>query len=779
VDGVAVDLRALQAPDHATRGIGRYTLQLIEGIEARDPSAVRAYVVDPAFPLHLEAQRLLQTGKLRRSDSVELTDAPPRVFHTTSPFAEGSSRDAPALPDWATAEVRLIATAYDLIPARFPDVYLRADSDRRWYQHRLALLPLCDRILSISESTSRDLIELAGVPDSRIVTVHGAAGPGFGPGELAADVIRAELTSVDPERVASGFVLVPTGIEWRKNLDRLLQAWSMVDPALRHRTPLVVQCHLAPDARCHLDERIRSLGLRDSVLMTGEVGDAELVALYRSATLVVFPSLYEGLGLPVLEARACGSPVVCSDSSSMAEIVERPEARFDPMDPADIARVVELHLRDPSLRSDLAADPVPERYELDAVCRLVLGVYRDLATGRGRIVASRRPRIAVASPVPPQLSGPSAYMAALLEHLVDLCDVTLLTSVEPAAVVVPAGIRVERITSLPLLELAEGRFDEVVYFIGNSPFHVEELRMLRRRPGCVILHDARLTILHSELAVSHPEEMPGGFGGALHRMYPGRYPGVMGGSGYLPLPEEGLYGVLMVRDVAELATRLFVHSSHAADLVELDCGRRPEVVFPIPSPPVNDADPAPGEQLVASFGFVSPAKRSELVLESMVGLPDVDLALVGDSGEEFLQSLRRRADELDIGDRVHVTGRIDAGAYDAWLARSTVAVQLRMHSNGESSASVAETLAAGVPTVVTDIGTFSEYPDDVVVKVPVDLGPRELAAVLRQLLADSDRREELRNAGRRYAAEHSYRHAARPWLSTLGVVRSGSSVGGW
>ena len=780
--GVAVDLRALQAPDHAVRGIGRYSLQLIEAIEARDPTAVQWYLVDPSFPVHREAQRLFRTSKLRRSDSVELRESPPRVLHLTSPFAEGARRDAPVLPDWVGAEVRLVATAYDLIPARFGEVYLRTDADRRWYQRRLALLRSCDRLLSISWSTTADLVELAGVPESRITTVHGAPGPAFQPSLGAVDEVRAGLTSVDPRRVGSGFVLVPTGIEWRKNLDRMLQAWSMVDPALRDRTPLVVQCHLGPDARAHLLERIDSLGLRGTVLLSGGVGDPELVSLYRSATLVVFPSLYEGLGLPVLEARACGAPVVCSDSSSMAEIVERPGARFDPSDPGDIARVVQTYLSDPSSRSELVDDPVPDRYDLDVLCQKVLEVYHGLLVDRPRIVTqSDRPRIAVASPVPPQLSGPSEYMARLLEHLPEFSDVTLLTSIDPASVLVPPGVRVERIASLPLLELADGRFDEVVYFVGNSRFHLEELRMLRRRPGCVVLHDARLTILHSELAESFPDEVPDGFGAALHRMYPGRYPSAMGGSGYLPLPEEGLFGVLMVADVAELATRLFVHSSHAADLVELDCGRRPEVVFAIPSPPVVEHGPirSSGTPLVASFGFVSPAKRSELVLEAMADVPGAELALVGFSGEEYLDALRSRADALHLGDRVHVTGRVDSAGYSDWLTKATVAVQLRMHSNGESSASVAETLAAGVPTVVTDLGTFAEYPDDVVVKVPVDIDAAGLAAVLRRLLNDADQLAELRDAGLRYATEHSYRRAAASLVSTIVAARSDSQPRGW
>jgi glycosyltransferase involved in cell wall biosynthesis len=187
---------------------------------------------------------------------------------------------------------------------------------------------------------------------------------------------------------------------------------------------------------------------------------------------------------------------------------------------------------------------------------------------------------------------------------------------------------------------------------------------------------------------------------------------------------------------------------------------------------------------VASFGFVSPAKCSEVVLAAMSDLPGVQLGLVGHSGDEYLSDLRLEAARLGMADRVDVTGKVDEATYSAWMARTTVAVQLRLASNGESSASVAETLAAGIPTVVTDLGTFSEYPDDVVVKVPAGIGGSALARVLAELLADEPRRRALSEAGRRYAARHSFAVASRQLVEALvgGVTpvgQVGNGAGSW
>jgi glycosyltransferase involved in cell wall biosynthesis len=771
--GVAVDLRALQSHDHAVRGIGRYTLQLIREIERLDPTALRVLVADPMLPMHEEMLRLLPTGKVRRNDDIELDADPPALFHVTSPFVEGVS-EVTLLPPWVGPRTAVVATAYDLIPARFPEVYLRDPATAVRYRQRLAFLRTCDRVLSISEATSTDLVELGGVPAGRVVTVHGGVGDHFTPGsESRAELVR-HLAPVLPERTtAEGFLLCPSGVEWRKNLDRLLQAWATVPPDLRHRYPLVLQCHVEPSARAALEARAAELGIADDVALTGAVSERVLIDLFRAARAVVFPSLYEGLGLPVLEARRCGTVAVVGDNSSLRELVPDPRARFDATDVDGIASVVTKVLDDDGFRAELAAQPVLSRFDWPEVAGKVLAQYRELLARPALAVRPPRPRLAVASPVPPQLSGPSAYMVHLLEHLPRHCDLTLFTSIDPAVAEVPDGVRVERLADLPLIERIEGRFDEVLYFLGNSQHHLFEERMLARRPGAVLLHDARLTILYSEMARRHPELLPEGFGAALHRMYPGRYPAAMGGAGYLPLPEELLFGVLMVADVARAATRMFVHSEHAADLVELDCGRRPEVLFSIPSPVLDDLVAArrtavAGERpTVSSFGFVSPAKRSEVLLAAMADVAGAELALVGHSGDEFLDALRTNSRDLGIGDRVTVTGKVTDDEYRDWLARTTVAVQLRLSTNGESSASVAETLAAGIPTVVTDIGTFAEYPDDVVVKAPVDLDTRGLAALLGDLLADPDRLAALSAAGRAYAVDNTYDAAARRLVTAL------------
>jgi glycosyltransferase involved in cell wall biosynthesis len=808
--GVVVDVRALQAHDHASRGIGRYTFELISAIEQADPTLVRAFVADPMFPMHEQVLRLLPTGKLRRSDDPEFTAHPPRVFHVTSPFVEGD-RPAVILPAWARGpDTFVVATVYDLIPARFPEIYLSDPAIASIYQSRHEFLRTCDSLFAISEATKMDFSELLSIPAERVLTIHGAAAPQFS-ALLATDADQGGPASVEAVRrsvlkrygsttaQASGYVLCPTGAEWRKNLDRLLQAWAALSPELRTSYPLLVQCHLQPDAREHLLARSAELGIAAQVVFTGVVTDAELIELLRGASLVVFPSLYEGLGLPILEAQACGAAVICGDNSSLRELVSNPSARFDAESVPDIARVIEKFLADPVARQELADTEVAERYKWSEVARLVADSYKEyldapfdsdvIAAAQQDAGVARPFRLALASPMPPQLCGPAGYFAEFINYLPDLCELTVFTTLDPAEVRLPREVRVERLDALEVIEAIEGPFDEVLYFLGNSEFHIPELLQLQRRPGAVFLHDARLNILYTEMHRRYPHLMDETFGQALHRMYPGRYPAPMGGAQYLPLDEERIFGILMVADVARLATRLFVHSEHAADLIELDCGRRAEVLFPIPCPvgeqseaEESEATAASGSEqstrrpVIASFGFVSPAKRSELLVDLMQDLPQADLALIGHSGEDFLEDLRTEARVQGIAGQVTVTGKVTASEYQDWLAKTTVAVQLRLFSNGESSASVGETLAAGIPTVVTDIGTFSEYPDDTVVKLSGNISRQELATVLSELLSDEPRLAALSAAGRAYAARNTYQLAAKKLLFELAVPPANSGT---
>jgi glycosyltransferase involved in cell wall biosynthesis len=139
---------------------------------------------------------------------------------------------------------------------------------------------------------------------------------------------------------------------------------------------------------------------------------------------------------------------------------------------------------------------------------------------------------------------------------------------------------------------------------------------------------------------------------------------------------------------------------------------------------------------------------------------DTRLVFVGPAGSDDAAAIEAAARHAGIAGRVEVTGHVDGAEYRRRLAATTIAVQLRATTNGESSAAVGDCLAAGLPTVVTDIGASRALPRNAIVPVDADVGATHLAAVLTDLLADEARRREVGRAARAYAEAHTFDDAA-------------------
>src|SRR3954452_23296644 len=175
---------------------------------------------------------------------------------------------------------------------------------------------------------------------------------------------------------------------------------------MRDAHQLVIACNLASHLRLSLRIFARRLGIESrNLVLTGFVSDRDLAALYRSCELFVFPSLYEGAGLPILEAMTCEAPVASSNTSAMPELLGDLEATFDPSDPADIARCIRDVLETPGKLDQLRerSHRRVELYTWERVARRTLDGYeRALREPVCRVVgAARRARAA-----PPPRSRP-------------------------------------------------------------------------------------------------------------------------------------------------------------------------------------------------------------------------------------------------------------------------------------------------------------------------------------------------------------------------------------
>lgn len=268
-----------------------------------------------------------------------------------------------------------VITIHDMTLWLFPQYH---------YYRRLAsmrpIIPLAARrakaIIAVSENTRRDIERILRVPSERIHVIYEAANPQFKPvtdrSQLAQ--VRAELDL--PDR----FILYVGNVEPRKNLERLVKAFAMLGD--RHSNPisLVIVGSLAWGHKPVL-KAIEDACLQDRVRFLGYVETQVLAALYSMCEAFVYPSLYEGFGLPVLEAMACGAPVITSPNGSLREISEDAAAYIAPEDAGSITEALCEVLTNPSYRETLRERGFARTalFSWDRAAQETLALYRAVS----------------------------------------------------------------------------------------------------------------------------------------------------------------------------------------------------------------------------------------------------------------------------------------------------------------------------------------------------------------------------------------------------------------
>jgi len=244
---------------------------------------------------------------------------------------------ASTAPAWG--KFRRVVTIHDLIYRLYPEAHFGARA-----MGMRVLVPLAarrsSRVIVPSRSTRDDVVGMLGVSESKVDIVP------QGIGAVARSAGAPERDVRVRHRLGERQVLLTVSAKRpHKNLDRLIDAMALIPG---HRRPVLVLPGYATPHERELATRIARKGVQDHVRLVGWVSAEELEGLYEAAACFVFPSLYEGFGLPVLEAMARGVPVACSNRASLAEVAAGAARLFDPESTSDIAATVEAILNDPT-----------------------------------------------------------------------------------------------------------------------------------------------------------------------------------------------------------------------------------------------------------------------------------------------------------------------------------------------------------------------------------------------------------------------------------------------
>lgn len=354
--------------EQAYGGISRYFAELARELDQLPETTVRissplctnhyarelsgSLLTGYPLPASIKAGRLIRN--INRLVSIPVARRfRPDVLHETYYW----NRRHPVRP-----KLGVVTTVHDMIHERFPNEFVHhaLTSERKQQSVREADLVICD-----SENTRRDLVDISGIDPRKTRVVH-----------LGVDHLRVPERNPEPI-LDRPYVLYVGQREGYKNFERLLEAFATSANLSTHfRLVCFGGGPLSPNER----NRARRLGLTEDALLFKSGSDDVLVGLYRQAELLVYPSLYEGFGIPPLEAMSFGCPVASSQVSSMPEVLGDAAHYFDPEDVGSIQHAIEHVLGNPSVAEDLKqrGRRHARRFTWAETARKTLAAYQEL-----------------------------------------------------------------------------------------------------------------------------------------------------------------------------------------------------------------------------------------------------------------------------------------------------------------------------------------------------------------------------------------------------------------
>lgn len=505
---IVIDMQGAQT-ESRFRGIGRYTLSLAQAIvrnrgEHEVILALSGLFPDTIEPIRASFDDLLPQENIRiwyapgpvrecepgndwRREVAEhireafLASLQPDVVLVTSLF-EGFVDDAVTSIGKFAPQIPKAVIFYDLIPLLNRDTYLTPSPGYAQYYHqKIEYLKRANQWLAISESAANEGQGALNLPTDAVVNISTACDGIFR---------RLEISEAESQQllkrfgISQPFVLYSGGADARKNLKRLILAYARLPAVLRDAHQLVLAGRMPEAEVAELWQTAKSVGIgKGQLQLTGYVTDEELACFYNLCTVFVLPSLHEGFGLPALEAMACGAAVIGANTTSVPEVIGRPDALFDPYDEESISQTLAQVLCDGAFRAELAEHGLEQakKFSWDESAKRAVAAFETLHSRYvGNLQAGEPEKMlpeliqAIAASVPPKISdGEVLNIAHVLSRIQTgkdqrqlLVDISELAQRD-------AGTGIQRVTRSILKELLasppEGYVVAPVYATQDKP----------------------------------------------------------------------------------------------------------------------------------------------------------------------------------------------------------------------------------------------------------------------------------------------------------------------
>ncbi len=375
MEDLTIALDARPAVWYRGTGIGEYTYQLAGALIEAFPANRYLLVWPPGEPTTFPPGARLRFHAVPKDEGVEERELPgwlraagAEVYHAPQ---NGFRAPSPC-------PVPLVVTVHDLIPFVLPEL-VRASFRRRFMRELPRILERSDLVVTVSKASREDLVRILEVPPAKIRVVYPGVDQRFHPVPKAA----ARHYLVSQYQLPPRYILYVGGMNERKNVAELIFAYAKVRRYLDPPHQLVVAGKVSRREE-PLFRLVDSLGLEGEVLFPGFIPTHDMPALYSGAALLVYPSLYEGFGLPPLEAMACGTPVVIARAPALLEVAGPAALTVRTGDTLALAEAIHEVLRRPDLAGQLVERGLSRARSFcwQRTAQEMIGVYRAAASGR-------------------------------------------------------------------------------------------------------------------------------------------------------------------------------------------------------------------------------------------------------------------------------------------------------------------------------------------------------------------------------------------------------------
>ena len=762
---IAIDIQALQAEGSRERGVGRYTFYSLRKLFELD-SVNKYFLIANAnlaqpkincLPSHHLINLSYPQGSNKISEIImtaTLLAGKIDIFHIASPMELFDRRTYKpyVIPQFSKSfPFKVTSTCYDLIPYIYPDRYLSDHYVKQLYHYRLQNVIGADHIFAISESTRQDVIRRLGVAPDDVSNVSAGVDPIFTTPLTSEQRIHWRELLYKKFGISNNFIFCTGGDEWRKRMEELIRAFSKLHSSLIEKYQLVISCKLIPHRERYYFNIARQYGVEKRVIFTNFVSDDELLALYSLCSLFVFPSEYEGFGIPVAEAMACGAPVITTNSSSLPEVIGEAGVTVEPGSYEHLSREMGRVLMDKQLRSEMSRRGAEraKRFSWDKVAMKMLNMFKKLGPADSGSFNFQRlgdsiemkPRIALFSPVNPMKSGISDYTEELLPYLLEHFQIDLYLDSNYKPTNESVLQRCHWYDHLAFArQIAEKKYAAVLYQLGNSSYHAYMIDYILKYGGIITLHDYAMggviNWLSSVLPRRSPnrldllEELIYNYGKSHARDIFRRIK-----CGEIRPHELSNEGIFLSKRFFDRSIGLIVTGQHAYEMARktypyypVECLSYIPIGVPIVPIPtkgqireIRQLLGIPAEALViASFGIIASPKRATSSIKAFAKLLEINrqalLIFVGECQPGYRAPMDL-IKKLRLEEKVRIAGHVDFKSFYDYMKACDIVVNLSYPSQGGVSSSLLRSLSLGKPTIVSNGGPHTEFPDEVVLKV--------------------------------------------------------------